>query len=169
MSATRFHTHMHGPTNTKFIFSYWQHPHPVHTSNTSLTGVYNWDGVCLLRGANDFINILYVNFSLYGLGMAQGQLPACHRGDLGSIHAWFAKDKVELRLFFLLRVFRFSLSLPFQQRSTLIFMYMLPLPEGQTGETWEPSKKQCYFGNRWAMGSNVLSLFLYRINKITPY
>ena len=31
---------------------------------------------------------------------------------------------------------------PFHQRSTLIFIYMLLLPEGQAGEAWEHSKKR---------------------------
>jgi len=37
---------------------------------------------------------------------------------------------------------------------------MLPLPEGQTGEAWEPSKKQCSVGNAGAWGRQVLALFL---------
>jgi hypothetical protein len=39
-------------------------------------------------------------------------------------------------------------SASFQQRSVLIFIYMLLLPAGQTGEAWEPSEKHCSFGNR---------------------
>ena len=39
-----------------------------------------------------------------------------------------------------------------------IFIDMLLLPEGQTGEAWEPSKKQCCFGNRGALDRKVLSL-----------
>jgi len=35
----------------------------------------------------------------------------------------------------------FPLSVSFQQWSLLIFIHMLLLPEGQTGEAWEPSKK----------------------------
>jgi hypothetical protein len=35
---------------------------------------------------------------------------------------------------------------------------MLLLPEGQTGEAWEPSKKPCCFGNRAALDRKVLSL-----------
>jgi len=34
------------------------------------------------------------------LAWFSGQLPACHRGGRVSIHARFAEDKVELRLFF---------------------------------------------------------------------
>jgi len=40
------------------------------------------------------------------------------------------------------RVFPFPLSVPFHQRSTLIFTYILLLPERQKGEAWEPSKKR---------------------------
>jgi hypothetical protein len=31
-----------------------------------------------------------------------------------------------------------------------MFIYTLLLPDGNTGETWEPSKKPCSFGNRKA-------------------
>jgi len=37
--------------------------------------------------------------------------------------------------------FQSPLSVSFHQRSTLICIYMLLLPEGQAGEVWEPSKK----------------------------
>ena len=46
-----------------------------------------------------------------------------------------------------LPVLLFPLSVSFHQCSTLIFIYTLVLPEGQTGETWEPPKKQCSYGN----------------------
>jgi hypothetical protein len=42
------------------------------------------------------------------------------------------------------------------QCSILIFIYMKLLP-GQTGEAWEPSKKQCYFRNRGTLDRTVLS------------
>jgi hypothetical protein len=32
---------------------------------------------------------------------------------------------------------------------------MLLLPEGQTGETWKPSKKQSFFGNTGALDRKV--------------
>jgi hypothetical protein len=35
---------------------------------------------------------------------------------------------------------------------------MLLLPKGQTGETWEPSRKHCFFGNRGAWVKKVLLL-----------
>jgi len=44
--------------------------------------------------------------------------------------------------------FGFPLSLSFHQRPTLVFTYMLLLPERQTDEAWEPSKKLCPFGSR---------------------
>ena len=37
--------------------------------------------------------------------------------------------------------------------------YTLLLQEGQTGEAWEPSKKQCSLGNRRALDRRVLSIF----------
>jgi hypothetical protein len=39
-------------------------------------------------------------------------------------------------------------SLPFHQRSTPIFIYMLLLPDGQMNEVWKPSKKQRSLANR---------------------
>ena len=38
-----------------------------------------------------------------------------------------------------------------------IFMYTLLLPEGQTGEAWEPPKKECPSGNMGALDTKVLS------------
>jgi hypothetical protein len=40
------------------------------------------------------------------------------------------------------------------------FIYVLILPEAQMGEVWEPSKKQCSFGNLGALVRIVLSLSL---------
>jgi hypothetical protein len=39
-------------------------------------------------------------------------------------------------------------SVSFHQRFTLIIMYMLLLPEGQTDKAWEPSDKECSIANR---------------------
>ena len=50
--------------------------------------------------------------------------------------------------------FRFPLSVSPHQRSKLIFIYMLLLPEGQKGEDWEPSKTAV--GRIW---QDVLSHF----------
>jgi hypothetical protein len=52
----------------------------------------------------------------------------------------------------------FLISVSFQRCSMLI--YKLFLPGRQNGEAWEPSKKQCSFGNRGALDSRVLSLFV---------
>jgi hypothetical protein len=41
---------------------------------------------------------------------------------------------------FLSQYFSFSLSVSFYQCFILIFIYMLLVPEGETGEAWEPSK-----------------------------
>ena len=62
--------------------------------------------------------------------------------DPKSFHARSVMDRVPLL---------FSLSVSFHQRSTLIFIYMLFLPEGQTGETWEPSKRTALteIAERW--------------------
>ena len=48
-----------------------------------------------------------------------------------------------------------------QYRSTnTSFICMLVLPEGQTGEAWDPSKKQCSFGNRETLDIKVFSLLI---------
>jgi hypothetical protein len=48
-----------------------------------------------------------------------------------------------------------------QYRSTnTSFICMLVLPEGQTGEAWEPSKKQCSFGNRETLDIKVFLLLI---------
>jgi hypothetical protein len=52
----------------------------------------------------------------------------------------------------------FPLSVTMHEPSTFIFMYMLLLPEGQSTDAWEPSKKQCSFGNRETLDRKVLSL-----------
>jgi len=53
----------------------------------------------------------------------------------------------------------FPLSVSFQQFSLLIFIYMLLLPEGQTGEAWLPSEKQCSLWSREELDRKVPSLF----------
>ena len=55
------------------------------------------------------------------------------------------------------------LSVSFRRRSTLIFIYMLLLPEGQTGGAWEHS-----FGNRGALHCKVLSFRRSVISRIMP-
>jgi hypothetical protein len=42
------------------------------------------------------------------------------------------------------------------QRSTPIFIYMLILQEGDTGEAWEPCKKRLSFRHRGAFGGIIL-------------
>ena len=46
-----------------------------------------------------------------------------------------------------LPVLQFSPVSVIHQYSMLILVYMLPLPEIQTGEAWEPTKKQCFLRN----------------------
>ena len=48
----------------------------------------------------------------------------------------------------------------YHQFSTLIFSYMLLLPEGQTDEFCKPFKKQCSFRNRREFGRNCLHFFI---------
>ena len=46
------------------------------------------------------------------------------------------------------------------QYNSAISIYTLFLPEGQRSEVWEPSKKQCFSGNRGAMDGWVFPLLL---------
>jgi len=52
-------------------------------------------------------------------------------------------------------------SVSLQQCLILILNYMFILPEGQMGgrtdEGWEPSKKECFFGNRGALNTKRLT------------
>ena len=52
-----------------------------------------------------------------------------------------------------------ALSLSFHHCSVFSCIYILLPPEGQIGEAWEPSKKQCPSGNRRASDSKVVALF----------
>jgi hypothetical protein len=67
-----------------------------------------------------------------------------HRFEYMSVHVTFVEGKVVLGQVFL-RVLQF-LHMP-QMILTHLFIYTLLLP-GQTGEIWDPSKKQCPFGKR---------------------
>jgi hypothetical protein len=76
--------------------------------------------------------------------------------DHRSVHVRFFIDKLTLCQVFL-SAFLFPLSVPFHQCSTLIFIYMLLLPEEQVGQAWELSKKQRCFGNR---GATIVTLII---------
>jgi hypothetical protein len=52
---------------------------------------------------------------------------------------------------FFSQYFYFPLSVSFHHSSTLIFIYMLLLPDEKTVKGWEPCIKQCYFGTRGAL------------------
>lgn len=47
-------------------------------------------------------------------------------------------------------------------RFSIIFIYMLLLPEGQKSESWEPSKKQRSFGNRLVVDRTAFARLLHR-------
>jgi hypothetical protein len=70
--------------------------------------------------------------------------------DLRSVHVRRVVVKVALGQVFV-PVLRFSRSVSFHQCSILICIYTLLLAEGQTGEAWEPSRKQCASGSREAL------------------
>jgi len=57
-------------------------------------------------------------------------------------------DKVEQ---FFPEYFGFPPSISFHQRSIPTFIYTMLLPEGQTGEAWEPSKMHHFseIGDHW--------------------
>jgi len=64
--------------------------------------------------------------------------------------------------------FGFPLLILSHHCSIFIFINTLLLPEGQTGESWEPSKKGCSVVNREALGRKELSLVCV-VNKVFPH
>jgi len=81
-----------------------------------MTGFYNWDGVCLLHGT-DWI---FISLGLILVFISHTGPCEIFGGQSGS-----------------------PLSISFQQCSTLIFVLLLP--ERQTGESVKPCKRQCSF------------------------
>jgi hypothetical protein len=57
--------------------------------------------------------------------------------DPTSLGVGFVVDKVALVQAFFSQCICFSLSISFQQSSIITISYVLLLPEGQAGETWE--------------------------------
>jgi hypothetical protein len=64
-------------------------------------------------------------------------------------------------IMFLSQHFSFPLSVSFHRCSLLIFFYPVLLPVGQMSQAWEPTKKQCFFGNQRALDSKIRPLFFY--------
>ena len=62
-----------------------------------------------------------------------------------SLYSWHNRDGV-------------SLPRAFHQRSTLTFIYMLPLPEGRKGDAGKRSIRQCSLGNRREFDKNNFHL-----------
>jgi hypothetical protein len=60
---------------------------------------------------------------------------------------------------FLSEYFSFPPSLSFHQCFVFIFICMLPLPEGQTGQLEDLPKKKCCLGNRGALNIKIFSFF----------
>jgi len=79
-----------------------------------------------------------------------------------SVRQELCNQKVKLTTFVTcISYFGFLLSALFYQYSVLIFIHMLPLPEGRRGEAWKPSKKQRFFLNRRQFCRKVISLCYY--------
>jgi len=91
-----------------------------------------------------------------------GLSPRRHKFYRGSVDVRFFVDTVVLGQAFV------SLSLSFHQCFTLISIDILLLPVGQTGEVWEPSKKQCARGKLGALDENVVLLSLWKVSVILP-
>ena len=94
---------------------------------------------CAVR--TEYLNMIQVNFDSATAQVAsRGLSPRRPRFDFSPVYVQFVVEKVAKNQAFL-PVFRFPLSTIFHQRSILMFIYMLHLPQGNTGEVWEPSKK----------------------------
>jgi hypothetical protein len=78
--------------------------------------------------------------------LVAGLLPPTPGFDPRSVHVRFVVDKGALGQVFLQVLWISLVSISPHQCAILISIYMLLLPKGQTGEAWEPSKKQCSFG-----------------------
>jgi hypothetical protein len=59
-----------------------------------------------------------------------------------------------------------SLPLSFHQCCIVIFINVVLLPEGKTGEGWKPSKTQCSFGNRGALDRRVLPFLSLSLSRL---
>jgi hypothetical protein len=77
--------------------------------------------------------------------------------DPTSVHVRFVVDKVTLAQYFY-EYFRFPLSVTFYQFSVLLFIHMMLLPDGQSGEDWKATNKQCYCWNRRKFDRKVILL-----------
>jgi hypothetical protein len=91
--------------------------------------------------------------------LPSGPTPLSLGSDFGSVHIRFLVQKCDTDSFFS-ECFGFSPSVSFLQSSTLAFVYILPLPEGQTGEAWKPSIQQRSLRNRRGMDRNEVLYFL---------
>jgi len=76
--------------------------------------------------------------------LVAGPSTGTSRFDFRLVHVRYVVDKWGWDKFFS-EYFRFLLSVSFHLCSMLIFIDMLLLREGQTGETWEPSGKEVLF------------------------
>jgi hypothetical protein len=64
---------------------------------------------------------------------------------------------------FFLRVPGLPLPILFHQCAMLVFIYMLRLPAGQTGDCWEPRKKKCSFENRRASDRKLFCTYALKV------
>ena len=81
--------------------------------------------------------------------------------DARSVHVRFVVDEGGTGTGFSPEYFDIILSVSPHAYAILISIYVLHLPEGPTGEAWEPSKKQCSFGNGGAWDRIILALFFF--------
>jgi len=111
---------------------------------------YNREGMCLLRGTSCVFTFSQAisRRPLTAEAQVRSQVSPCeiYGGQSGNETGFSPSSYV------------FPVSI-FPPNSILIFIYMLFLPEGQTGEAWEPTKNECSLGNRKALDRNILSLF----------
>jgi hypothetical protein len=100
----------------------------------------------------------YSHFFLPWLGrLVAGLSKLCPGFDPRLVNVRFVVHKVVMGQVSL-PILLFPLSVSFHQCSTLVFIYMLLLPEGRTGEAWEPSKSNVVteIGEYWS--ENYFSL-----------
>jgi len=115
------------------------------------------DKIHLYTYAHLLISLPYLISSMYGHRLLKqiSLIFVFKRGGPGSIQnqnmrdSWWTKWHCDR---FSLEYFSSTLSVSFPQNSIVNFIYVLLLPEEQTGEAWKPSKKLSFFfenGGAW--------------------
>jgi hypothetical protein len=134
---------------------------------------YNLSGECIYAFWKDFGNTIVLLYNINWLVLRTTRCVFTARYELDIyIYIYIRnsskskknkpgrdKKKCHWNKFFA-QYFGLAPSILFHHRSILILICMLLLKELQTGEAWEPSKKQCCLGNLGPWNGKLISLIL---------